>query len=185
MSEVWKDIEGYEGLYQVSNWGRVKRLEGLDSLGHLRKERIFKSVKNHNGYLYVGLYKDGKCKQHFVHRLVAQAFIHNPDNLPYINHKNEIKDDNNADNLEWCSTAYNCNYGTRNQRIADTKINGKRSKTVYQYTLDGDFVAEYPSVNEIQRQLGFAKTHISDCCLGRYKQSYGFIWRYIKEPQSN
>lgn len=176
--EIWKDIDGYEGDYMVSNWGNVKSLERLDSLGHLRKERILKPLKNTKGYLFVVLCKDGKMKTFKAHRLVAEAFLDNPDNLPQVNHKNEIKDDNRVENLEWCSAKYNTNYGTCQQRRAEKRRNDKRSKTVYQYTLDGKFIAEYPSTQEVERQTGYANQHISACCNGKRKTSYGYIWCY-------
>ena len=181
MSEVWKDIEEYEGLYQVSNYGRIRSFDrwviGKSNSKRFKKGKILKTVE-HNGYQHIFLYKNGKGKWFYVHRLVAQAFIPNPDNLTEVNHINEIKNDNRVVNLEWCDRKYNVNYGTVKQRIADTKINGKRSKTVYQYTLDGELVAEYPSTMEIERQLGYYNNNISACCLGKLKTAYGYIWSY-------
>ena len=120
--EIWKDIKGYEGLYQVSNLGRVKSLPKYHKTksGYFSKERIIKTIRNDRGYLMVGLSKDWKKKKVFVHRLVAEAFIPNPNNYTQINHINEQeKDNNNVDNLEWCTCKYNCNYGTRNKRIRE------------------------------------------------------------------
>lgn len=114
---VWKDIEGFEGLYQVSNDGKVRSLGNNKS----RKTKILKQVTNNCGYKLVGLYKNGKGKFYTVHRLVAQAFISNPNNWPQVNHKNEVKDDNRVCNLEWCTQEYNCNYGTRNERQSKTR----------------------------------------------------------------
>lgn len=168
MEEVWKNIEGYEGLYQVSNMGRVKSLKW-------GKERILRPIDN-KGYLLVQLWKNKKGKFYLVHRLVSRAFIPNPDNLPFINHRDECKTNNFVDNLEYCDREYNVNYGTAIQR---------RSKTVYQYTLDGELVKEYPSTHDVERQLGYAQSHISKCCNGKRKTAYGYIWSYIKEPQSN
>lgn len=113
MIEIWKDITGYEGLYQVSNLGRVKSTQYF----HGTNERILKPISTHNGYFRVHLRKDGKLKTFKIHRLVAEAFIPNPDNLPQINHKDEDKTNNRVDNLEWCSARYNCNYGGRNELI--------------------------------------------------------------------
>lgn len=167
-NEIWKDIEGYEG-YQVSNMGRVKSL----NYNHTGKEKIKKQLKLPNGYLQVNLWKNRKRKQFLVHRLVACAFIPNPLNLPQVNHRNERKTENFVENLEWCDRKYNCNYGTRNQRVVE-----KNSKPVIQYDQDGNFIREWPSTQEIERSLGYSHTGISFCCCGKYKQAYGYIWRY-------
>lgn len=176
--EVFKDIKGYEGLYQISNYGRVKSL----NYNNTGKERILIPGKGRSGYLQVKLCKKGKQKNHLVHRLVAQAFMPNPDNLPEVNHINEVKTDNRVENLEFCDRKYNTNYGTGIQRKAEKQINGKLSKTVYQYSLNGVLVAEYPSTNEVERQLGYSHGNISKCCNGEYKQVYGYIWKY-KAPE--
>ena len=174
MMEEWKDIEGYEGLYQVSNCGRVKSTQYWNGT----YERILTNNKDKNGYLSVALFKEGKRKWFFVHRLVAQAFLENPDNLNEVNHINENNTDNRAENLEYCSRKYNCNYGTRNQRIVEKTKNGKLSKTVYQYTLDSKFIAEYPSTQEVERQLGYSSSNIRTCCRGKQKTAYGYKWTY-------
>lgn len=177
MEEIWKPAVGFEGLYEVSNLGRVK------SLNYRRtgKERILKprriEKKSGNVYYAVHLYKDGKAYDKPVHRLVAEAFIPNPDNLPEVNHKDENPLNNHVGNLEWCTQSYNYNYGTRIQRIAE-----KLSKPVYQYSLDGKLIKEWSSTREIERQTGYSNSYISKCCSGKYKTAYGFIWRY-KEPE--
>ena len=165
MMEVWKDIKGYEGLYQVSNLGRVKSLD-YKCTG---KERLLSAGKGKDGYLHVVLCKDRKKKTCSVHRLAAEAFIPNPYGLPQVNHKDEIKTNNVVTNLEWCDNKYNSNYGTRNERI---------SKPVYQYTKDGSLVRSYPSAIEAERKSGYHQGHISACCLGKRKQHKGFIWTY-------
>lgn len=172
--EIWKNITGYEGLYQVSNLGRVKSTQYHNGT----YERILKPSKGKNGYLSVALYKDKKCKWHLVHRLVAQAFLDNPDNLSQINHKDECKTNNIVDNLEWCSASYNLNYNDGRKRRAEKQINGKRSKTVYQYSLNGEFVKEWKSLMEIKRSMGFSVGNIGQCCLGKRKTSYGYRWCY-------
>lgn len=177
MNEIFVDIVEYGGLYQVSTLGRVKRL-------WRSKERILKVVKDRYGYFTVQLCKNGVRKWHKVHRLVAEAFIPNPTNLPQVNHKNEIKTDNKAENLEWCDQAYNNSYGSRNQRSIEAHINGKKSKTVLQFDKQGNLIAEYPSTCEVERQLGFFQTNISQCCLGKYKTAYGYIWRYKNDEQN-
>lgn len=178
MEEIWRNIEGYEGLYQVSNMGRVRSLDRwVDNKGNskrLIKGKILKTVGN-NGYQHVLLCKNGKGKWFYVHRLVAMAFLPNPDNLPEINHISEDKTNNFYGNLEWCDRKYNVNYGTRNEKTR----NGKLSKKVYQYSLDGKFIAEYPSTKEVERQLGYKVPNISYCCNGKQKTAYGYIWKYI------
>jgi hypothetical protein len=124
MKEVWKDVEGYEGLYQVSNLGRVKSLPKMIGRGvqyHVG-ERIITPHKAPNGYLRLHLDKNGKRAFFSVHRLVAKAFVANPHNYPHVNHKNEVKNDNVASNLEWCTPKYNSNYGTRKSRISQSKM---------------------------------------------------------------
>ena len=126
MTEIWKNIEGYEGKYQVSNLGRVKSMIGQEKVLHPKKHR--------NGHLQIGLHKDKKRKTMYIHRLVAQAFIPKPDNLPCVNHKDENPNNNNVDNLEWCTQKYNCNYGTRVDRIMETKK--QQYKKIYKYSFN-------------------------------------------------
>lgn len=119
--EEWKDIPGYEGLYQVSNTGKIKGLPRVTMQNQILKERILIPGVINNGYLQITLHKNGEHKNFLVHRLVANAFIPNPKNLPEVNHKDEDKANCNADNLEWCTRKYNLNYGTRNQRSAESR----------------------------------------------------------------
>lgn len=112
MIEIWKDVVGYEGLYEVSNLGHIKSL-------WFNKEKLLTPI-NSKGYYKVHLYKNGKLKDYSIHQIVAKAFIPNPNNYPGINHKDEVKTNNHADNLEWCNDAYNAVYGTRRERIAAT-----------------------------------------------------------------
>ena len=173
--EYWKPVVGYEGLYEVSNWGRVKSLK-------FGKERILKQSIRH-GYYSVGLSKNGIVKTYQVHRLVAEAFIDNTDNLPQVNHKDECKSNNVVSNLEWCTHEYNNSYGTRNKRIGKSNTNGKLSKPVLQYDLNGNFIKEWKSINECGRN-GFNQGDICKCCNGKRKTAKGFIWVYKNEEDN-
>lgn len=178
MKEIWKDIKDYEGLYQVSNLGNVKSMGRYkktcgNSLYWL-KERIMKPLKSTSGYLQVGLFdRNGKCKKMFIHRLVALTFLSNTYNLPEVNHKDECKTNNRLDNLEWCDSKYNNNYGTHNDRGAIA-----RSKPIKQFSKYGIFIKDWINAREIERELGYKHGYIAECCKGRYKQAYGYIWRY-------
>lgn len=144
--EIWKPIKGYEGYYEVSNLGRVRSLG--NGLTH-NKSMTYLSGGNHRGYRLVILWKNGHGTNKRVHRLVAEAFIPNPDNLPQINHKNEDKADNRVENLEWCSAKYNTNYGSRNTRA------GKGiSRPLYAYSEKGSLVGEYSSLRDASEHLG-------------------------------
>ena len=182
IEEIWKDIAGYEGKYQVSNLGRVRSLPRTFLDVNRRKQmfrgRVLKQMMRKNGYMVVTFYESGKFHQMMVHRLVADAFIPNPNNLPLINHKDEDKTNNRVDNLEWCSAQYNNTYNNIHYRSKE-----KRRKAVIQMTLDDEFVAEYESVSEAARQTGFRSSSISAACRGekKTKQSYGFHWKFKEE----
>lgn len=175
--ESWKPIAGFEGLYEVSSLGRVKALNYRQT----GREQILKPQKNKYGYLKICLYKDRHQKFAYIHRLVSMAFLPNPKNLPQINHINENKEDNRVENLEWCTTSYNINFGSRNERVAKAKTNGKLSKKVYQYDLNDNFIKEWPSAKEIYRQTGYNNGSISNCCKGKRKTVYGYKWSYVKK----
>lgn len=175
--EIWRNISGYPG-YKVSNLGRVKSMErNVKHRNSYRKvrERILKPNKNRNGYLMVPLCNEGKNKTMLVHRLVAKAFVQNYSLFNTdINHINEIKTDNRAENLEWCTKEYNNNYGTRNEKSSKSKINGKKSKAVICIET-GKF---YPSTREVERQFGFSHQSISACCEGKLKSAYKYHWKW-------
>ena len=170
-NEIWKDIEGYEGLYQISDKGRVKSLK-------FGKEKILSLKRDKKNYLRIILWKNGKNKTYQVHRLVAKSFIPNPDNLPQINHIDENPSNNNVENLEWCNSKYNNNFGNRNKRIAESLTNGKKSKTIDQFSLDGNFIRTWQSMMQVVRELGFPISSISYCCNGKLKSVGNFIWKY-------
>ena len=164
MTEIWRDIKGYEGLYQVSNLGNVRRLVGF----RCRNERIIKPRKKANGYLQVILQDNGIKKCVHIHRLVAEAFIPNTDNLPEVNHIDEDKTNNRVSNLEWCTRKYNAEYSL--------------AKPVNQYTLSGEFVKQWVSTRAIERQCGVHQQNIWHCCKGKIKSAYGFKWYYVDDP---
>ena len=173
IEEIFKDVKGYEALYQVSNFGQILSLNYHRS----GKPRLLKPCKSTNEYLQVNLYKNGKSKMCKIHRLVAETFISNPDNLPEVNHKDEDKTNNSVYNLEWVTAKENSNHGTRNERIAKTNTNGKKSKKVLQFTKFGELIREWPSTMECERN-GYYHGYIAACCRGERNSAYGFLWKY-------
>lgn len=178
MEEIFKDIAGYEGLYQISNYGNVKSFprKGTDT----KEERILKVYKNKKGYNVVYLYKDNIKKTKQVHRLIAEAFISNPDNLPQVNHKDENKLNNCIDNLEWCTEKYNNNYGTRIKRMIEKNRNNSCCKKVSQYDLEGNKIKTWNSIHEASRSLNLSYQNIWHCINGNQKTCNGFVWKYEK-----
>lgn len=190
MEEIWKDIKGYEGLYQVSTLGRVKSLNKIivDKNGKERKypERIMSQQKFRTGYFGVKLYRNNTNKRKLVSRLVALTFIPNPNNFPYINHINGIKTDNRVENLEWCTPSYNVQHAwSKGLNIMDTKRlnknrnNGmKTAKKVEQYSKDNKKIQEFNSLREAERITRIRYDHISECCKGTAKTAGGYLWKY-------
>lgn len=177
--EVWKDVKGYEGLYQVSNLGRVRSLDHIDTLGRHRKERILAGGLGSEGYLTIILCRDGKHKTHIIHRLVAQAFLDNSDNLPQVNHKDEDKTNNVVSNLEWCTAAYNMNYGTRNKR-ARKAITRKQGKPVYVIPSSGHHYY-FDSLAKAAVLLGLSEGAVSSCLNGKLKHHHGFTFELAEQ----
>lgn len=186
-NEVWKDIVGYEGLYQVSNLGRVKSLKRKVYAGRNRMrwqyERILSNNKtNGNGYIVVSLNKESKSKNKYVHRLVAEAFLENPNNYKYINHKDQNTFNNNANNLEFCTAQYNSTYRDAHiKRGLKHRNNLVNSKKVYQLDENENIIKEFPSMAEANRQLGTNHTSIYACINGRQKHAFGYKWKYADE----
>ena len=170
--EKWKDIKGYEGYYQISNLGRIKSLPRDVGSNRCKKETIMKTSIDKDGYEHLVLCKDGKQKHFRVNRLVAQAFIPNPNNYPVVNHKDENKTNNDVKNLEWCTNEYNHNYGTRNERVGKSL-----SKKVICITTGEIF----NSMREACRKYNISSGSMTECCQGKRKTAGGYKWEYFKE----
>lgn len=173
MNEIWKDIKDYPN-YMISNWGNVKSLNYRNT----GEEKILKQIKNSKGYLQVGLYKNGKVKHYKVHRLVAEHFIPNPNNLPQIDHINTDRTDNRVENLQWCTSKENNNNPLTIDKMKKNTHFVKLSKPIIQFSKDGEFIRKWNSAMDVQRELGIYQTNISKCCKGKYKTVGGYIWRY-------
>ena len=202
-NELWRDIKfvnngkeyDYTRLYQISSKGRVKQLAYTDAKGRKRKEKIMKTTIDRGGYEFIGLTKNYKRNYFSIHRLVALCFIPNPNNLPQVNHIDENKLNNTIGNLEWCTSEYNNNHGTRNERmVATNKANGtydkmaatKKAKGTYEkiadkcskpiYCITNNTV--YKSAHEAARQLNLNQSSVSKCCKCKRKSTKGYQFRY-------
>ena len=196
--EIWKDIPGYEGHYQVSNLGRVKSVPRKiywNGGFYISKERLLSQQMNKYRYWRTHLLKDRITKTVFVHRLVALAFIPNPNNYPDINHKDENPSNNCVDNLEWCTEKYNMNYGTAIERRKAsfiknnsfrranmTKVkNGSRcAETPVEGVSKNGNIISYRSISEASRITRISKGHIGECCKGKRLSAGGYYWKYLK-----
>lgn len=183
MQEIWKDIKNFEGLYQISNFGNVRALDkyvnsGIKNNSKVKRKSQMLKLYDKQGYKEVVLTHNNKRHYFKVHRLVAQAFIPNPNNLPQVNHKNENKHDNTVLNLEWCSSKYNCSYGNRNTKIH--KNTRSTSIKINQYTLDNVLVKTFYSIKEASRITKKSTTTIRRYC-SNITRDKDYIWRYANE----
>lgn len=175
--EIWKDIPGYEGYYQASTLGRIRSLDRtiIDATGNQRryKGNVLRLSDAGKGYLNVMLSKNGKRATPRVNRVIAMTFLDNPNGYTQVNHKDENKANNRADNLEWCTPQYNTNYGTgihrRTQHI---------KRPVLQFDLKGNLVKGWASISEASGETGIDNSHITRCCKGKLKKTGGFVWKY-------
>lgn len=200
MEEIWKDIKGYEGKYQVSNLGNVRSLNYRGS----GKVKLLRQTSDKKGYKRMSLYKNGKMKTCRVHRLVAIAFLPNPNNYKEVNHKDEDKSNNNVNNLEWCTREYNINYGTAMKRSSENhkgktfseerkkkiseSLKGKdnpNAKPILMYDKEGNFIKRFECVSDANEYFGKARNFggINNCLKGRCKTTYGYIFRYVEEKE--
>lgn len=181
MEEIWKDIPGYEGLYQVSNLGRIKSFPRKGT--HELKEHILKPGKNHKGYLHVKLRKNCIGKTITVHRLVAKMFISNPNNLEQVDYIDDDKENNCVNNLQWITNADNMAkaWQTGARSIEKTYKKGKENchaRVVNQYDLKGVYIKTWYCIKDIEKELGFNNRNISACCRHKRPTAYGFKWEY-------
>lgn len=182
--EIWKDIKGYEGLYQVSNYGKIKSLSRhiirINGNYLIDKDKLLKQKKNPKGYVSVSLCKKGVIKYRMIHRLVAEAFIPNPNNYPCVNHKNENKVDNRLENLEWCSYTYNNEYNNRAKKVGVIK-----SKPIYHFTVGGDFINIYKNSYEAEKETNISRRTIIRCCKKEKNNYKNHVFLYETEVVGN
>lgn len=165
--EIWKDVVGYEGYYQVSNLGNVRSVDRVVNVRNgtkISKGKRLKPSTNKQGYLFVPLSKENDVSLARVNRIVAQAFIPNPDNLPAVNHIDRNRTNNKVSNLEWCTIEYNNRYST--------------AKAIVQYNLSGSKVAEWEAISDAAKETGINLSNIAQCCRGFRKTAGNYIWRY-------
>lgn len=182
MIEVWQDIKGYENLYKISNWGNVMSL---------KRNKLMTPKKTKHGYITITLSKKGEIKTFFLHRLIAETFIPNPENKPYIDHINTIRDDNRVENLRWVTPSENNNNPLTLKRMLEITNTNEykktqsitKSKGVVQYTLDGKMLAVFYGGREASRKTGISQISISQCCrnLPKHISAGGYRWRYLDD----
>ena len=195
----WKPVEGYEGLYEVSDQGEVRGIDRINSINHRQKGVVLKTTLNkRTKYLYVGLRRGGERKTVPVHRIVAKAFVDNPENKATVNHINEIKTDNRACNLEWLTLTENLNYGTHTERATKNKPNmrgvhhpnyGKRGSKANTHKgrivgvskNDPSVTVEFDTAATASRELGISSGQLCDALNGKAKSCGGYYWRRLHE----
>lgn len=160
-NEIWKPVQGFEGLYEVSNYGRVKSIGSYNTC----KRGILKPMTDSDGYLHIRMYNSGVSKDVSIHRLVAIAFIPNPNNYKYVNHKDENVKNNNVSNLEWCTNSYNLIYS--------------RGKKIAQYSKEGELIKTFNCIADASKEYNIPTTNISKCCKGKRFSAGKYIWKYV------
>lgn len=185
MNEIWKPVKGYEGLYEVSNFGNVLSLNWKNT----GKQKLLFLKRHTDGYRQVQLFKHGNSRMVCVHRLVAEAFIPNPNGLPQVNHIDYDRANNRVSNLEWCDQSYNMKHSwlnkNRKQRTSWRRKNRPgMSENIIQFSKSGETVRRWESCIAIKHELGYNQTSIWECCDGKRKSAYGYLWRYATNNNS-
>lgn len=180
-----KDVKGFEN-YLIDEdgnvWSKLRKVQYKNGYLVTKGGKKVTPHQTKNGYLFVTLYKDKVKYQKKVHRLVAETFIPNPENLPFVNHRDEDKTNNSICNLEWCTTEYNNCYGNRLENLSRKMLNRlDQSIKVEMFDLEGNLIDIFPSLAEASRFVNGSATNIQKCCVGRYKTAYKYIWKYHKE----
>ena len=188
MKEIWKDIPNYEGLYQASNLGRIRSVDRYKEViiknqyGEYKRTKFFKSYilkqQTYIGYKCVQLHINGKYKWEKVHRLVAMAFVPNPESKPQVNHIDGNKSNNNVLNLEWCNQSYNTKHAYKNNLIKHYKIE------INQYDLKGNYIKTWESAKEIEKKLKIKNSQICRCCKNENSTAGGYHWKYKRKEKN-
>ncbi len=182
--EIWKDIKGYEGLYQVSTLGRVRSFDryvkNRMSNKNIKRGKVLTPCTNRNGYKQLNLIINTKKKPKTIHRLVAETFISNPENKPCVNHIDGNKKNNNVKNLEWVTYSENTIHALKKGLKIPLKGMNHYKRPINQFTLDGKFVKRWESIKQVQEEWHLKSTSISACCRGKIKTSLGYKWEYAK-----
>lgn len=186
-NEIWKDVKGYEGLYQVSNLGRVKSLgKKVEWMNVYRNtpKKILKFGDDGKGYVTVSLNKDGVFKRKYIHQIICDNYLPNPENKPFVNHKNGIRIDNRLENLEWCTQHENILHAwetglSRPSMLGKFGKNHNKSKKIHQYLKSGELVCVFYGAYEASRKTGIRPSGIYASCCGKTKTAGGFTWKWI------
>lgn len=171
MKEIFKDIKGYEGAYQISNFGNVRSL---------KRNILLRQSPDRKGYLHIILYKNNKSKVGRIHRLVAETFIPNPENKPQVNHKDGNKLNNCVNNLEWVTNSENQKHAFKLHLQTNSGNNNPRARKINQYDSTGKLIKTWNSFYDITKELGINRSSIWRCCVGKYKKSHNYVWRYAE-----
>ena len=182
MEEIWKDIKGYEGIYQVSNMGRIKSLNRCDSNNHLLYGKLLKPEKTIYGYHQITLCKNGKTQKYKIHRLVCTHFLPNPENKPYIDHINCNRTDNRVENLRWVTHKENMNNPLTTQKIGNANSRTHK-KPIIQFSNNCDYIKLWKSATDIERELGISKVSVGACCKNKphHLTAGGYKWGYAED----